>query len=61
MKEPKLSKFIECSWCKSGCGLFTYHCYSVLEGDYCSSDHYVLAMLEKLNIHYPKISKEKKL
>jgi len=38
----------ECDWCHQGIGIFTYECKEVLEGEYCTSDHYTEAMMKKL-------------
>ena len=40
-----------CDWCKQGIGVKTFKNESVVKGEYCSMDHYVEAVMKKLNIN----------
>ena len=39
-----------CDWCKQGIGLQTYKCHEVLDGDYCTSEHYSEALAKEYNM-----------
>lgn len=45
----KITKFRACKKCGSGIGITTYHS-GLIDGDFCSSDHYVDTVMDNFNI-----------